>query len=374
MKFIFVLFVFTYFISTNCAAQSSYDVSFQEIQKRPKKFLRKLENNRNNPKNNQNFEELVFKKAFAHYKVGQKTKNEKKATIAFNQSIETINKIKVDSVLILKSKLLEGLCHLMTKGHLEKANKVFKQIKSKYPLFTDSYYFEAFSFYYSTGFGLKSKSDTTNYLKVIDDLNLAVLYSTDTIQLTKLAEILMNLGRVIDYPVLELQVKNKLDSYNINYDLRIYYPLRLTDEFLTKDIKNVNQKNIREEIYDIQLSFSDFSSDSTRFKMIPLSKILRNNNIKKLLEIPDSIKINSFTLGIVKYIRCIKSFNNRTMTFDCHKNINLSSDSEFLTPEMTTVLNNLNHKDRRIYIESIKIENYKSEYLPPAIGQVIIKK
>ena len=347
------------------------------IEEAPKKFLRTVQKFENRNSNKTFNQEDTFKIAYANFRLGLDKSNLKKKKFLVKKSLALLDNEIENS---FKEEFLKGICLMYLDSH-DLAFPLFRNLQDQHPKLFLTTYYKAQSFYQKSNKGLVSIADSTNYFNLISELNLAILSCNDTATVWLLAESAQNITWLLyNYKrtssnVFDNLVSKKLELFNVDIYPAGLYTVQYNN---LKKIDNYEPKNssstLNENLFEIKFGYKDLNNDSSASKTLILKDFIESNSIRQLLDVPKTIDIIGFTLGVVKHVRCVKYFNSDLMTFDCHNSLNLESNSEFFTSEMKIILKELNHNDRRIYLEAIKIENGNREYLKPVVGNILIKE
>lgn len=363
MKKIFFYITFFFLNITICSTQNVQNYSFTDIANNPKKIIKHYEKDVDTESDH-----IKYKLALAYYITGVNKKNgkDKYFTKALNlfKPLENNEQYKVNSLF------RQGQCNIGL-FKLDLAYKNFSDLISINPLMPEAYYFKAFSFYYSKNYSTRTNKDTLEYFQLINEMNQIIQITNDTNKLKFLAEATHNLKNFLpQYPVFDGISSYKTFEF-INHD-KYYFQMGTS---LIYDLDSLPYSIINKSIYELysclQLVYFDTKTDSFDTKTVSYEKLLQYDNIHNLLDIPDSLTIDSFQMSIMKVNRGYKVKGDTLNLSGNTEIIYLQSYSSSFTKEMLEAITKLTIYDK-IYFEKIYTTKIKNGYIPPAIGRLEI--
>ena len=359
--FFYIFFLLNISIGLN---QNIPSYSFTDIANKPKEIIKYYEKIGIDTIS----DHIKYKLALAYYitavdKKNGKNKNFTTALTLFKE-LEKNEKYKVNSLF------RQGQCNIGL-FKLDIAYKNFSDLISFNPLMPEAYYFKAYSFYYSKNYSNRANKDTLEYFQLVNEMNQIIQITNDTNKLKFLAEATYNLKNFLpEYSVFDGNSYKKTREF-INQD-KYYFEMGTS---LIYDLDSLPYSIINKSIYELyailQLGYFNVVSSSFDTKTISFEKLLKTNDIHSLLNIPDSITIDSFQMSIMKTNRGYKVEGNTLNLSGKTEIIDLQSYSSALTKDMLKTLPKLTIYDQ-IYFEKIYTTRINNGFIPPARGQLII--
>jgi hypothetical protein len=362
-----ILYILLFFLNiTFSFSQNNPDFSFTDVVNNPKaiiKYYKKIESNTIS-------DSVKYKLACANYSIGFAKKNGREKNLIKALSIfkllENSEKYKVNSLF------RQGLCN-MGLFQLDSAYVNFNDLLSLNPKIQEAYYFKAFSFYYSKNYSQRTKKDTLDCFKLINEMNLIIQITSDTNKLKLLAEATHNLKNFLhQYSVFDSKSLQKISG--LIDQQKYYYPMKSSLLYKLDSIPQLPiDKGIFELYATLKINYFNPLTNSYVSNSMPFKKLSQTTNLQTILGLPDTLSIDSFQLSLYKVTRGYKFKGDTLDMTGSYDFIGLKSYSSKLTDEMVDVIRKLTINDD-IYFEYIFTTKIKDGFIPPTTCRIILSE
>ena len=342
---------------------------FADIIRNPEKSIQRYKKRLENKEQADSLKnDLTYKLAVSYYQKGlykpDRIHLSKGKRRYFEAAKKLFEQLETKKGYQINSLFRKGLCDIGL-YQFDSAYRSFSKLITFNPLIPEAYYFKAMSYEFSY-----SKKDTAAYYRLIEEMNAMILVTSDTVSLVRLARATDNLQQFFPCRVFDNYSYPKIADF-IGIHPRTY-ALEVSGGLY--DLDTILMPVLNKSLYDIwakvKLFYWDFTTQMYQEKIMAYEDFMQAKDIRSVLEIPDSIGVQSFELSTLKELHGMWDKKDEVYSHN-YKKTEVSCSSIYVCPAFLEVIKGLTYLDK-IFIDSIKTGDLEAGFISSARGSILL--